>query len=82
MILEAFSFGIPVIASRIGGAQELVENDKTGWLFEPGNMEGLENIIKNININNINIIKYNCLKKAEEYNLENYLDEYIKSCFN
>jgi len=82
VILEAFSFGIPVIASRIGGAQELVENDKTGWLFEPGNMEGLENIIKNININNINIIKYNCLKKAEEYNLENYLDEYIKSCFN
>ena len=82
VILEAFSFGLPVIASRIGGVPELVENDKTGWLFEPCNEKELESIIKNTKINNINIIKYNCLKKAEEYNLENYLDEYIKSCFN
>ena len=36
-ITEAMSSGIPVIASRIGGIPELVEDGKTGFLFETGN---------------------------------------------
>jgi glycosyltransferase involved in cell wall biosynthesis len=35
-ITEAMSAGIPVIASHVGGIPELVENGKTGFLFEPG----------------------------------------------
>jgi glycosyltransferase involved in cell wall biosynthesis len=35
-ITEAMSSGIPVIASRIGGIPELVEDGITGFLFEPG----------------------------------------------
>jgi glycosyltransferase involved in cell wall biosynthesis len=38
---EAMSHGLPVIASRIGGLPELVENNVTGFLFEPGNSEDL-----------------------------------------
>lgn len=41
VILEAMSHGIPVIASRIGGLGELVEDGVTGLLFEPGNGEDL-----------------------------------------
>jgi glycosyltransferase involved in cell wall biosynthesis len=41
VILEAMSFGLPVIASRIGGLPELVEDDVTGMLFEPGNSDEL-----------------------------------------
>lgn len=37
VILEAFANGVPVIASRIGGIPELVEDGVTGELFEPGN---------------------------------------------
>ncbi len=36
-IVEAFASGIPVIASRIGAMAEIVEDQVTGLLFEPGN---------------------------------------------
>jgi glycosyltransferase involved in cell wall biosynthesis len=37
MVIEAFALGKPVIGSRIGGIQELIEHSKTGLTFEPGN---------------------------------------------
>ncbi len=37
VISEAMSHGLPVIASRIGGLPELVEDGVTGFLFEQGN---------------------------------------------
>lgn len=36
-IRESFACGKPVIASRLGAMAELVEDGKTGLLFEPGN---------------------------------------------
>ncbi|WP_431266722.1 glycosyltransferase [Dankookia sp. P2] len=40
-MIEAFATGTPVIAARIGAIAELVEEDRTGRLFEPGNPEDL-----------------------------------------
>lgn len=48
VVLEAFACGKPVIGSNIGGIPELVKENKTGWLFEAGNVEDLKNKIKNI----------------------------------
>jgi glycosyltransferase involved in cell wall biosynthesis len=42
-IVEAFACALPVIASRIGGLPDIVEEGKTGLLFEPGNSEDLAN---------------------------------------
>ncbi len=36
-IIEAFSAGIPVIASNLGAMAELVADGRTGLVFEPGN---------------------------------------------
>jgi len=36
--LEAMAFGKPVLASAVGGIRELVEDERTGLLFEPGNI--------------------------------------------
>jgi glycosyltransferase involved in cell wall biosynthesis len=40
-LVEAFSCGLPVIASRIGALAELVEDGVTGLLFESGNANDL-----------------------------------------
>ena len=46
VIIEAMSNGLPVIASRIGGIPEIVEDGVTGVLFEPGNSEDLAEKMK------------------------------------
>jgi glycosyltransferase involved in cell wall biosynthesis len=40
-LVEAFACGLPVIASRIGAMAELIEDGKTGLLFEPGSAEDI-----------------------------------------
>jgi glycosyltransferase involved in cell wall biosynthesis len=41
VIPEAWSAGRPVVASRVGGIPELIEDGKTGLLVEPGDVDGL-----------------------------------------
>jgi glycosyltransferase involved in cell wall biosynthesis len=40
-IVEAYGAGVPVIASRLGSLAEVVEDGRTGLLFEPGNPQDL-----------------------------------------
>ena len=39
--LEALAAGIPVIASRVGGLPEVVQHGVSGYLFPPGDVEGM-----------------------------------------
>jgi glycosyltransferase involved in cell wall biosynthesis len=40
-IVEGLACGAPILASRIGAAQELLEEDRTGFFFMPGDRESL-----------------------------------------
>lgn len=40
-ILESFALGKPVIGAKIGGIQELIDNEHTGMLFNSGNVDDL-----------------------------------------
>jgi glycosyltransferase involved in cell wall biosynthesis len=42
-LLEACVAGVPVVASRVGGVPEVIENGRTGFLFDPGDEAGLSN---------------------------------------
>ena len=41
VLLEAMALGIPLIASRVGGMADLLEDGVHGYLFEPGDGHGL-----------------------------------------
>jgi glycosyltransferase involved in cell wall biosynthesis len=41
IVLEAMAMGIPVVATRVGGVPELVQQNVTGFLVEAGDAEGL-----------------------------------------
>ena len=40
-LVEAFSEGLPVIASRLGAMADLIDDERTGLLFEAGNSADL-----------------------------------------
>jgi len=46
VILEAMSFGVTVLASKVGGAPELIEHGRTGVLFEAGNPEAFASALR------------------------------------
>ncbi|MCY2974489.1 MAG: glycosyltransferase [Planctomycetota bacterium] len=37
--VEAFAKGTPVVGSRIGGTAEIIDEGRTGWLFQPGDAD-------------------------------------------
>lgn len=45
IVIEAFANGLPVIASRIGALSELVDDGRTGLLFQPGSHKSLAELI-------------------------------------
>jgi glycosyltransferase involved in cell wall biosynthesis len=47
-ILEAYSTGTPVIASRIGGLPDMVEESANGFLFPPGDRKALATLIRKL----------------------------------
>lgn len=40
-LLECMASGLPMIASRVSGSEDLVRPGANGWLFEPGDRAGL-----------------------------------------
>ena len=47
-ILEAASVGVPTIASDVGGIPDIIINNKTGWIVEAGDVQGLARAIKSV----------------------------------
>jgi glycosyltransferase involved in cell wall biosynthesis len=51
--LEAFSQGRPVIASRSGGPEEVVEHGRTGWLFDRRDVDGLAELFAGLDVDQL-----------------------------
>lgn len=69
VILEAFSVGVPVIATNIGGIPEIVENNKNGILIEPFDVDQLINVMKKLieSPNAVDSMSIEAFISAEKY---------------
>ena len=45
-ILEAMSYSVPVVSTKVGGIPELVRDGETGFLVEPGDLDALYRKLK------------------------------------
>jgi glycosyltransferase involved in cell wall biosynthesis len=80
IIIEANSFGLPVIGSCRGGIPELILHGKTGFVFDPNDEDDFLKYIKMF-IDNSNLVlelSPNCLKYCEEFKIDKILDDYIR----
>lgn len=78
-IIESISFGTPVIGANIGGIPELIDNGKTGLLFEAGNVTDLRTSIERLyNDNALLSEMIENTKNCSFTNLEDYCNELIK----
>ncbi|MCM1169525.1 MAG: glycosyltransferase [Bacteroides sp.] len=68
-IIDSYTAGVPVIASRWKSASDVVEDGISGFVYEFGDKLALESILERIvaNPNMIVQLKGNCLRKAEDY---------------
>ncbi|MBN2570313.1 MAG: glycosyltransferase [Deltaproteobacteria bacterium] len=44
-IIEAMACGLPVVGSRLGGIPEVIQDQKNGFLFTPGNSQELAQVL-------------------------------------
>lgn len=51
VIMTSYGFSKPVISSRVGGISEVIADNETGFLFEPGSAKGLSEKIRAICFN-------------------------------
>ena len=47
-ILEAMSYGMPILSTPVGGIPEIVENGVNGFLFPPGDKQAMQNSINKL----------------------------------
>jgi len=81
-IIEAYAFGKPVIGSRIGGIPEIIDDNKTGYLFYPGNTSELEEVLKradNLSETEYQVMSANARALAEKlFNPDTHYNELMR----
>jgi glycosyltransferase involved in cell wall biosynthesis len=72
VIVEALSFGLPIIASRIGGLLEMVEHGQSGLLCDPGDPRALAEAIRTFVSNTSSI---DAMRQASREKFDSYYTE-------
>ncbi len=67
IIIEAYSLGIPILATTLHGIKEIVDIHKTGVLIEPKNVEELVSAVKYFNKENYVRLSENAYKKFDDF---------------
>ena len=81
VVLEAMAAGLPVIATRIAGNEELVVPETTGLLIEPENQQQLETALKSLMDDAARKAAFGAAARArteQHYPWERVAEQYVK----
>lgn len=83
-VLEAMSYGLPIVSTYIGGIPEVITNGKNGFLIEPGDKKELYNALMELRNNpDIRLKMGRCSEKIalqhQPYAVESQLKEMYRS---
>lgn len=71
-IIEAMSYGMVCIASRVGGISEIIEDGKDGFLVKPGNVKDIEEaVIKYSSLADKKQLQEKAVKKVIDFDIKN-----------
>lgn len=74
-IVEAYSYGVPVIGAELGGITEIIQNHKTGFLFESQSVESLTSCLAQTQV--ISVDEYHELcENAYRFAIEHFNEDY------
>lgn len=76
---EAFSYGKPVVASRIGALPEVVEDGRTGVLVPPGDEAELARTLALLAADPepLHLMRSSCFERAKLYTMEAVVEAYL-----
>ncbi|RKU35777.1 glycosyltransferase family 4 protein [Candidatus Poribacteria bacterium] len=79
VVLEAMGTGLPIVASRVQGIEELVAEDVNGALFDPGDADGLARcLVKLINAGKRRVeMGKASVERVKPYDWKNIADAYL-----
>jgi len=80
VLFEAMAFGLPIVATRVGGIPDIIKNEINGLLVDPLDSKGLANSIQRIIETSSlrrSIIKEN-YKIVQGYTLNRQIDKFVQ----
>jgi len=78
VIIEAFSLGIPVIATKLEGIMEMVEENINGLLIDVKNSQQLKDAIESITQEQYTILSNNALKSFSNFDSSEQTNLFLK----
>jgi glycosyltransferase involved in cell wall biosynthesis len=79
VICEAYSYGIPVIATHVGAFSEIVRDGDTGLLVKSGSVDELYSALERVSNEHslLETMSANCLDEAQKYTTEKLFNNYL-----
>lgn len=77
VIIEAFSLGIPVIATKLDGIMEMVEDHKNGLLIDVKSSDQLFNAIMSFDKIDYSLLSYNALESFDYFNSFKQTEQFL-----
>ena len=79
MLLEAMAAGLPAIATAIGGTLDIIDDNQSGWLFKPDDVQTLFTILQKILLGGaLDFYSNNARLQAEKFSVEEIGEQTIR----